>query len=176
MGRERKRKGKKRKVKGLDGTRFVQGREREGNDESVCERASKQRATGRRDEAGIGKVTQSQSRPLWREGLFSRGRVRGIGIAITTAQEGSEGQAGAKERAITSKGPPREGREETKRRPKEMYRLHQISARAPSSHTVDGRERCDWPGGPMLPFTMGPILRDSWSPPVTGTFNYRTQP
>lgn len=45
-----------------------------------------------------------------------------------------------------------------------MYRLHQISARAPSSHTVDGQVRCDWPRGPMLPFTMGPFSRESWSP------------
>lgn len=110
MGRGKKRKGKKKKVKGLDGTRFVQGKGREGKGttrESVCEQAAATHA----DEAGIGKVSQSQCSPLWREGLFSRGRMRGIGIAITTAQEARRARKSVQS---PQRDRPREGREETK--------------------------------------------------------------
>jgi hypothetical protein len=50
---------------------------------------------------------------------------------------------GGRERACNHPGgPPKRAQRGDQRRPKEMHRLHQISARAPSSHTVAG-----WTGG-----------------------------
>lgn len=62
MGEEKE---KEKKAKGLDGTRFVQGREREGNDE-----VSKALGQVRSPES------VNQCSPLRREGLLSRACVQ----------------------------------------------------------------------------------------------------
>lgn len=127
----------------------------------ICPGKGREREGKRRSEQAALSVGTSQSvQPaMERRAIFPCLRTMN-GIAITTAQEPD-----GRERACNHlKGPPKRWQRGDQRRPKEMHRLHQISARAPSSHTVDGRVRCDWPAGPMLPFTMGPILRESWSP------------
>lgn len=130
-----------------------------GTNDEVRKQVSKQ-ASSNSGEARLGKVARVSPARYVKKGYFPVPACVGLGLRLRQPR-----RADGRERACNHlKGPPREHERGDQRRPKEMHRLHQISARAPSSHRVDGRLRCDWPGGPMLPFTMGPILRESWSP------------
>lgn len=139
----------------------------------ICPGKGREREGKRRSEQAALSVGTSQCSPLWREGLFSR-------ACVLCYEWDCDYDSPGTRRARTSvqspqRAPPRDGREET--RGDQRRCIGSIKFRL--AHPPPTR----WMGGCAVIGRLVPCCRSRWGlfsenlvPPVTGTFNYRTQP